>query len=845
MLDLPRWRVVLSILAVALGLIFTAPNFYPDGLKLPGFVPQHKLSLGLDLQGGSYLQLEVDTAALRTERLTNLTEDVRTALRDQQIQFSNLTVANGSVSVRITDPSQVNAAHNALNKLGTQLATGARDIVVAAGPDQQLFLTLPDQALAADASKAVEQSIEILRRRIDALGTKEPDIQRQGTDRIVIQVPGESDPERLKAVIGQTAKLSFQMVDDSATPQDLQTGHVLPEDMVLPSTDGFAPAYAVQRRAIVTGENLTDSQPSFDQNNRPAVSFRFNGKGGQRFGDVTSQNIGRRFAIVLDGKVISAPVIQSAIGGGSGQITGNFTVKSSSDLALLLRSGALPAKLDVVEQRTVGAELGADSVRAGALAGIIALVLIAAFMALAYGGVFGGIAIISLLVNMLLMFAALSMTGAALTLPGIAGLILTIAMAVDANVLIYERIRDEERAGRRPALAIDTGFSRATESILDANITSFISAMILFAFGAGPVRGFAWTLSIGVVTSVFSALVLTRLFIVLWFRARRPKALPICGAPKYWPLIKNLPTQTHFGFVRWAPIAAGVSALLVAGSITAFATLHLNLGTDFKGGTLIEITTPGAAPLGQLRSSLTQMGVKDPQVQGFGAANTAELRFEPNTNVPPAQAVSQIENKLSAQFPGIQFKRVDVIGPKVSGELFTGGIMALGIAIVLMLGYIWFRFQLQFGMGAVIALLHDVVLTMGVLSVFHIEFSMPSIAALLTVIGYSMNEKVIAFDRLRENLRKYKRMPLAEIINLSENERLSRTLITGSTALLALSGMLFLGGPTVFPFVFAMVFGIFVGTYSSIYVALPVILLWGVNRDVGEPEALKPINARP
>ena len=312
----------------------------------------------------------------------------------------------------------------------------------------------------------------------------------------------------------------------------------------------------------------------------------------------------------------------------------------------------------------------------------------------------------------------------------------------------------------------------------------------------------------------------------------------------HWPLIKNLPHQTHFRFTRWAPIAAGLSALLVIASIASFTMQGLNLGTDFKGGTLVEIATPGPAPLGQLRAGLGQMGVKDVQVQGFGTPNSAILRFEPNPAVPPAVAITQIESKLSAQFPGIQFKRVEVIGPKVSGELFASGLWALGIAILLMLAYIWFRFQLQFGLGAVIALVHDIILTMGVLSAFHIEFSMPSIAALLTIIGYSMNEKVIAFDRLRENLRKFKRMPLADIINLSENERLSRTVITGSTALLALSGMLFLGGPTVFPFVFAMVFGIFVGTYSSIYVALPVILLWGVNRDAGEAEPLKPMNAR-
>ncbi|QUD87975.1 protein translocase subunit SecF [Phenylobacterium montanum] len=313
----------------------------------------------------------------------------------------------------------------------------------------------------------------------------------------------------------------------------------------------------------------------------------------------------------------------------------------------------------------------------------------------------------------------------------------------------------------------------------------------------------------------------------------------------FWPLIRLLPKETHFKFVSLARVAGALSALVAVASIVAVFTLGLNLGTDFKGGTSIEIQTPGPAPLSGLRAELERLQVKDAQVQGFGAANEAMIRFEPNPGVDPATAVTQINQDLTAKFPGIQFKQVEVVGAKFSGELVQKGVMALSIAILLMLAYIWFRFQLQFGLGAVIALFHDIILTMGVLAVFKIEFSMPSIAALLTIIGYSMNEKVISFDRLQENLRKYKRMPLADVINLSENERLSRTLITGSTALLALSGMLFLGGPTVFPFVFAMVFGIFVGTYSTIYVALPVILLWGVNRTGGDAEPLKPANVRP
>jgi preprotein translocase subunit SecF len=316
-----------------------------------------------------------------------------------------------------------------------------------------------------------------------------------------------------------------------------------------------------------------------------------------------------------------------------------------------------------------------------------------------------------------------------------------------------------------------------------------------------------------------------------------------------WPLIRFLPRQTHFQFVKWAPVAAGLSGLAVLASLVCLFTLGLNLGIDFKGGILIETTTPGPAPLSALRASLARNGAHDPQVQGFGSPNAAMLRFKPEGNRDPVQTVNAMRQALSAQFPGIRFTQVQAVGPKVSGELLRNGFLALAIALALMLAYIWFRFQLQFGLGAVLAVFHDIVLTLGVLSVLQIEFSMTSIAALLTVIGYSMNEKVITFDRLRENLRKYRRTPLREVIDLSENERLSRTIITGSTALLALAGALFFGGPVLFPLVFTMVFGIFVGTYSSIYVALPLVLVWGVKRGEDAPAKAtprgKPATARP
>ncbi|HZC15536.1 MAG TPA: protein translocase subunit SecD, partial [Caulobacteraceae bacterium] len=435
MLELPRWRVILCLAAAVFGLLFTLPNALPDNVlaRMPGWLPHQKLNLGLDLQGGSYLQLEMDTNALKTERLNNLVEDVRRTLRDLPVDFSSLSVVGGAVSVRINDPGQVQTALAAIQKLNSPVAAGVSELAVTTAPDQRILVTVTDRALAAETVKAVDQDIEIVRRRIDALGTKEPSIVRQGADRIVVEAPGESDPEKLKDVIGKTAKLSFQMVDESVPPAEAAAGHVPPDSVLLPSDEGGG--LLVNRLEIVSGSMLTGATQGYDQNGRPDINMRFNGQGAQRFGDATSQNIGKRFAIVLDNRVISAPVIQGAITGGSGEITGNFTIDTASNLALLLRSGALAAPLQVIEQRTVGAELGADSVRAGELAGIIALALVAAFMLLAYGGVFGGVAVVGLIVNMLMVVAFMTVGGAALTLPGIAGLILTIAMAVDANVL--------------------------------------------------------------------------------------------------------------------------------------------------------------------------------------------------------------------------------------------------------------------------------------------------------------------------------------------------------------------------------------------------------------------------
>ncbi len=530
MIQLRAWKIVLVVLAAVFGLVFTLPNLLPTSVTDHIPAPFNKrLNLGLDLQGGSYLLLEVDQASLRAEQLANITEDARRTLGDGNIGFSGLGVANGQVQAHINAPAQVDAAVSLLRSKLAQPAgqPGGRDLSINGGPNQTVMLGYSEADWRQQTAQAVQQSIEVVTRRIDALGTREPTIIRQGVDRIVVEAPGESNPERLKEIIGQTAKLTFQMVDDTNTVP-ANPALVPPEDQLLPSDTPSEPqGVLVRRRVLVSGDMLTGAAGQFDsQTGQPVVSFRFNGVGSQRFGEVSAANIGKRFAIVLDNKVITDPVIQGAIYGGSGQITGNFTVESAANLALLLRSGALPAKLNFVEQRTVGAELGADAVRAGAISLLIGAGAIFVFIIGAYG-LFGVFAAVALIVNVLLIFGAMSLTQATLTFPGIAGLILTLAVAVDANVLIYERMRDEAHTGRTPLMAADQGFRRALVSIMDANVTTLIAALIMFQFGSGAVRGFAWTLFVGVLTSVFTAVLITQVLIGWWFRVAKPKTLPI------------------------------------------------------------------------------------------------------------------------------------------------------------------------------------------------------------------------------------------------------------------------------------------------------------------------------
>ena len=525
-----RWKMILVAVVCALGLAFAAPNLLPlfgkDAESVPSWHPNQQINLGLDLQGGSHLLLEVDVGSVVRERLEGMVDGVRDALRraSPRIGYMRIGVRGNCAGFDLRDQEDAGRARRAL----ADLAANSEIVVDGAA----VTICMTEQGRNDVQTSAVQQSIEIVRRRIDETGTREPTIQRQGADRILVQLPGVKDPERIKRLLGKTAKLTFHLLDrnNTAAASCGPGRRAPPGSMCLPSDDerdvnGDPIQYLAKRRVMVSGDTLVDAQGTF-QDAQPVVSFRFDAVGARRFGDVTRKNVGQPFAIVLDRKVISAPVIREPILGGSGVISGNFTVQSAQDLALLLRAGALPAPLTVLEERTVGAELGADSIAAGRVASILSIVLVIGFMAAAYG-MFGAMANVALALNMILIAAVLSTLQATLTLPGIAGIVLTIGMAVDANVLIFERIREEARNGRTPISAVDSGYRRALTTIIDANITTLIAAILLYLFGSGPVKGFAVTLAIGLVTSMFTAIMVTRMMVVTWLHRRKPRTLPL------------------------------------------------------------------------------------------------------------------------------------------------------------------------------------------------------------------------------------------------------------------------------------------------------------------------------
>jgi preprotein translocase subunit SecD len=532
MLYFTRWKVAAILLTAFVVCLFAVPNFLPTKMvdSWPKWAQRHMV-LGLDLQGGSHILLEVDTKAVRKEMLETLRDDARRVLREARIGYTGLVVRGNSVEVRIREGANSDQAQAKLTTLsqplGGLLGSGQYSLDVTSEAGGLIRLTVTDPAIIARVRQSVEQSIQIIERRVNELGTVEPLIQREGADRILVQVPGLQDPTRLKQLLGKTAKLDFRMVDTQMPVEQALQGRTPTDDEVLYSSSAPKTPYLVEKRVLVSGGDLTDAQAGFDQRTgEPIVKFTFNTGGARKFAQVTQENVGKPFAIILDNEVISAPTIREPILGGQGQISGSFTVQSANDLAILLRAGALPAPLTIIEERTVGPGLGADSIAKGKISSYVGAAMVIIFMLATYG-LFGLFANIAVAINVAMIFGVLSMLNATLTLPGIAGIVLTVGIAVDSNVLIYERIREEVRGGRTPINAIDAGFSRALATILDSNITTFIAAAVLFYIGTGPVRGFAVTLGIGIITTVFTAFTLTRLIVAYWVWWWRPQRVPI------------------------------------------------------------------------------------------------------------------------------------------------------------------------------------------------------------------------------------------------------------------------------------------------------------------------------
>ena len=532
MLYFPRWKICLIIAICVLGTILTLPNFFSRETlaSLPSWYANSRIHLGLDLRGGSHLLLEVDMGAVIHDRVEGLVDSARTALRTANVGYTAITPGERGITVQLRDPAQAEEAAKALRGLANRVGGGALgggqpDLDVSVN-GATITATLSEAALRDRATQAVEQSIEIVRRRIDETGVNEPTIARQGTDRILVQLPGVEDPDRVKRLLGTTAKMTFRLVDMNADPT---TGRAPPGSEVLPSVEGGRnqTAYVVRKKVEVDGANLKHATAGTNpQTGEWVVNFEFDGVGARRFADITKTNVGRPFAIVLDNKVISAPVIREPITGGRGQISGSFNAASANDLAVLLRAGALPAPLKVIEERTVGPDLGADSIRAGLISVAVGFVAVCVYMIAAYG-LFGGFACFALLINIVLTVAALSMLQATLTLPGIAGILLSLGLSVDANILINERIREETRKGRGVFGALEAGFTRAYSTIIDSNLTTVIKMALLFIFGTGAIKGFAVTITFGILISLFTATVLVRLMMVSWLRQSRPAALPV------------------------------------------------------------------------------------------------------------------------------------------------------------------------------------------------------------------------------------------------------------------------------------------------------------------------------
>ncbi|OHV73305.1 protein translocase subunit SecD [Ensifer sp. LCM 4579] len=832
-----RWAILAYVAIAIFGCLAALPSMLPPAMRqqFTSVLPFEPVTLGLDLKGGSHLVLEVDGAGLQKARLNSLLDDTRRALRGERVSASSARISGNTVTVSIPDPADRERVLPKLQELATPVSVigfggSAPEVEVTTAGDV-VTLSLTEAGLADRMTKAVEQSLEIIRNRVDQVGVAEPLIQRIGSNRILVQLPGLQDPTRLRELLGSTAQMSFHMLDQTVdvTQPPPRGVEILPG-----ANDGNR--YPIESRVAISGERLADAKVGFDQRtNQPVVDFSFDSLGARQFAEITRENVGRPFAVVLDGKVLTAPVINEPILGGRGQISGHFTAEEATVLSALLRSGALPAPLTIIEERSVGPNLGSDSIRMGLYTGLVGFALVIALMVVLYGA-WGMIANVGLLLHTIMTIGVLALIGSTLTLPGIAGIILGIGMAVDANILINARIREETENGAGAMKALDLGFNKAYATIIDANITTLTGTILLFWLGSGPVRGFAVTMMLGIAISMFTSVTIVRLLMREVVIRRKMKKLEI---PSLFGRVPKLPTVS---FMKRRFQAIGVSAFLSISSVILFFTPGLNYGIDFIGGIQVEAVSKEKIDLSRLRSSLSSLELGEVALQDFGNGQSVMIRVQrqPGGEKEQTAALNRIKDAVTNAVPDATLERTEVVGPTISTELARSGSLAVGLAMLAILLYIWFRFEWHFAVGAIAVLLLDITKTIGFFALTGVDFNLTAIAALLTMIGYSVNDKVVVYDRMRENLRKFKSMPFSELIDMSINQVIARCIFTSVATALSLVPMAIWGGEVVRSFAWPMIFGVIIATSSSIYIGGPILLFlsrWWKDREVGRSGA--------
>ena len=846
-----RWKAALLLFMITFSVMTVLPSFktVPDWWQK--YMAPTGLRLGLDLQGGMHLVMKVNLQKAIENNLDLAAQDLKDALAEKKITVVRTTSADKQqVVFTLPNTGALDTVEQLIKDEFPELDTS---IQADQGSFPRITLSLNAEKIDFINNNAVNQSLEIIRNRIDQFGVAEPVIVRQGTDEIIIQLPGVKDADRALSLIGRTAQLEFKLVDEEAGAglnlnqlinQAIQSGqwkegdsrrqlnmalqNVLPvgselyfeKDIDKKTGKETKTPILIKSQVQLTGEMIKDAQVRVGGNfNEPYVSLDFTGRGGKIFGQITEKNVNKRFAIVLDEVVRSAPVIREKILGGSAQISGSFTYDEAADLAIVLRVGALPAPVEIIQNLTVGASLGKDSIQKGLMSGLFGTLLVLIFM-MFYYRLSGVIANTALIMNVLMLFAGLAMMGGTLTLPGIAGIILSIGMAVDSNVLIFERMREEFALGKTVKSGVEGGYNKAFWTIVDSQVTTLITSLALFMFGTGPIKGFAVTLSLGVSLNLLTTLFGTRLIYDLLHYRKRLKPLKFLQFTK----------KPNLDFMGIRKITFAISAILVLVGLFSFVEILLgqaNLGVDFSGGTIVQYKANAPFSLKEVRKVLDNSHIDGAVPQQVENENRLIIKVKKSEKV-----VGHISKELTAllnnQLPNIIFavESQSEIGSSVSDVLRNKALLAIAISLLGVILYLAMRFDMSFGIAAAAATFHDVLVVLGICWLMNMEITLLIVTALLTLAGYSLNDSVVVFDRIRENMHKSPDTDFAATINKSINEVMGRTIVTSLTTALVLASLFVLGGSVIHDFSFALLTGLAVGTYSSIFVASPLLHVW-------------------